>query len=385
MKLWNQLNKKDFQDFFPLQGTVQVDKITKHLLMTIKPKQIAVIKHQNIDEIAARDIVRSKVKVVINADETMTGSYPTKGPLILLNAGIPILEIAKDFFKLFSNGQMVKIHSSHIYVGKNQIPFVMFTEDKYKHLIKISYKKLPVNLNSFIDNTLQYAQKEKDFVVQSLEIPKLKTILTNKPVVIVVRGKDYRNDLLAIKDFVEDINPVLIGVDGGADALLEHGYHPHLVIGDMDSISNHALLAGSELIVHAYPNGDAPGLKRIQSLGLEAKKISAAGTSEDIAMLLAYEKKAEMIITLGAHSHMIDFLEKGRKGMASTLLVRMKIGDKLIDAKGVSKLYQRKVKFRSMWPLPLAALFPILIMAYVHPGFRDIVHMLWVYIKLSVF
>ncbi|NDI34240.1 hypothetical protein EPK97_05635 [Chengkuizengella sediminis] len=353
--------------------------------MTIKPKQIAVIKHQDIDEIAARDIVRCKVKAVINAGETMTGSYPTKGPLILLNAGIPILEIDNVFFEKFSDNQFVKINSSHILVKGIQIPFVMFTEDKYEQLIQISYKNLPSNLNSFIDNTLQYAQKEKGFVVQPLKIPKLKTSVKNRPVVIVVRGKDYRNDLLAIKDFVEDMKPVLIGVDGGADALLEHGYHPHLVIGDMDSISNHALLSGSEIIVHAYPNGNAPGLERIQSLGLEAKKISAAGTSEDIAMLLAYEKKAEMIITLGAHSHMIDFLEKGRKGMSSTLLVRMKIGDKLIDAKGVSKLYQRNVKFRSMWPLPLAALFPIVIMAYVHPGVRDIVHMFWIYIKLSVF
>ncbi|NBI27628.1 hypothetical protein ERL59_01415 [Chengkuizengella sp. YPA3-1-1] len=353
--------------------------------MTIKPKQIAVINHQNIDEIAARDIVRCKVKAIINADETMTGSYPTKGPLILLNAGIPILEIGKDCFDKFSDNQFITIHSSHIVVNGNHIPFDLFTEEKYKQLIKISYENLPYNLNHFIDNTLQYAQKEKDFVVQPLIIPKLKTTLRNRPVVIVVRGKDYRNDLIAIKDYVEDMKPVLIGVDGGADALLENGYHPHLVIGDMDSISDHALLSGSEIIVHAYPNGSAPGLERIQSLGLEAKKISAAGTSEDIAMLLAYEKKAEMIITLGAHSHMIDFLEKGRKGMSSTLLVRMKIGDKLIDAKGVSKLYKRKVKLRSMWPLPLAALFPIVIMAYVHPGVRDIVHMFWIYIKLSVF
>ncbi|MDP5273618.1 putative cytokinetic ring protein SteA [Chengkuizengella axinellae] len=382
MKLRKQY-KQD--DTLSLQGIVQVGEKTKELLMTIKPKQIAVIKHRDIDEIAARDIIRCKVKAVINADVTMTGSYPTKGPLLLLRAGIPILEITYPSFKKFYNHQVVKIHSFKIHVENHQIPYSIFTEDKYKNLLKTSYENLPSNLNHFIENTLQYAQKEKDFVIQSFEAPTLNVRIENRPVVIVVRGKEYRNDLLAIKDYIEDIEPVLIGVDGGADALLEHGYQPHVIIGDMDSVSDDALLSNAEIIVHAYPDGKAPGLERINALGLKAKTLSATGTSEDISMLLAYEKKAELIITLGAHSHMIDFLEKGRKGMSSTLLVRMKIGDKLIDAKGVSQLYQRKVKFKNIWPLPIAAMFPVVILTYVHPGVRDFLYIYWNYVKISIF
>ena len=138
---------------------------------------------------------------------------------------------------------------------------------------------------------------------------------------------------------------MLIGVDGGADALLDALASPDLIFGDMDSITDRALRSGAELIVHAFPDGTAPGMARIRELDLEASVIRAPGTSEDIAMLLAYEQQAELIITLGTHTHMIDFLEKGRKGTASTMLVRMKIGGKLIDAKGVSKLYSLPISF----------------------------------------
>jgi uncharacterized membrane-anchored protein len=173
-------------------------------------------------------------------------------------------------------------------------------------------------------------------------------------------------------------------VDGGADALLEYGLKPDLIIGDMDSISDEALLTGSEIIVHGYPDGSAPGLERVQRLGVQAWVLPAPGTSEDIAMLLAFDKKAELIVTLGTHTHMIDFLEKGRKGMASTVLVRMKIGPKLIDAKGVSKLYHRKANWKTVTAIGLAAGVPIISMIFVHPGFRDLVQMLWFNLKTFV-
>ena len=198
-------------------------------------------------------------------------------------------------------------------------------------------------LEAFVDNTLEYAKEEKELVMVPLQIPPLKVRIRERPVVVVVRGTDYREDLAALAPFIREMKPVLIGVDGGADALLEFGYHPDLIIGDMDSVSDKALRGKSQLLVHAYPDGRAPGLNRVQSLGLAADTIPSIGTSEDLALLLAHQEGADLIVAVGTHSNIIEFLEKGRPGMASTLLVRMKVGSILIDAKGSTSL-QRKTR-----------------------------------------
>jgi uncharacterized membrane-anchored protein len=327
-----------------IEGPLRLGRSTKQLLRTLEPKQIVLISHEDLDDLGAEGLIQSKVKAVINAAPTMTGKYPLSGPLKLLNAGIPILEIDADYFDSFKDGQEITIYSTCITGEHFTVPCRPFTVKDWQDRSLLAESNVNEQLHFFIDNTLRYAMKEKRFVTESLSLPLIKTPIHYKHVVVVVRGKGYKQDLAAIQNYIADYKPVLIGVDGGADALIEYGYTPHLIVGDMDSISDEALKSGAELLVHAYPSGKAPGLERIQRLELPADIIPAPGTSEDIAMLLAYEKGAEMIVTIGTHTHMIDFLEKGRKGMASTLLVRMKIGAKLIDAKGVSMLYHRPVR-----------------------------------------
>jgi uncharacterized membrane-anchored protein len=189
---------------------------------------------------------------------------------------------------------------------------------------------------------------------------------------IVVRGEGYREDLAIIKSYLHDVRPVLIGVDGGADTLLDFGFKPDLIVGDMDSVSDEALGCGAEIVVHAYGNGvqQAPGLERVKKLGLEASVFPIQGTSEDMAMILAYEKGAEIIVAVGAHSSLIDFLDKGRAGMASTFLTRLKIGSKLVDAKGVSRLYRRTPGVRELFVLIAAAAVPVLVVAFQSPAVR---------------
>ncbi len=380
MNLW----KLKHNHAFIVEGNVKVGRSTKQLLRKLARKQIAVIDHRDLDEMAATGLIEAKVKAVINAAATMSGSYPTKGPLLLLRAGIPIYEIDAEHFTLFQDNAGVVIDDRFILLHGRRIPYTPFTEKDWSERNEQAYGNLDAQLNDFIDNTLYYAGKEKHFVIQPLSIPPLKTPIVGRHVVVVVRGSGYKHDLLAIQDYIEDYRPVLIGVDGGADALLECGCTPHIIIGDMDSISDDALKSGAEIIVHAYPDGSAPGMARIRAIGLDAKTLPAPGTSEDVAMLLAYEQGAELIVSLGTHTHMIDFLEKGRKGMASTVLVRMKIGSKLIDAKGVSKLYHRPLKLRNLWVVPLAGLFPLAMLSFIHPGVRQVFDMVWAYVKLSI-
>lgn len=332
----------------------------------------------------AEGLIEAKVKAVINAAPTMSGKYPINGPLLLLKAGIPVCEIAEEYFPFFVHGQEIVIEENFILHEGFRIPFKLFTKERWECLSELAGRNLGSRLSEFIDNTLHYARKEKDFVIHPLAVPLLRTAIHGRHVVVVVRGSGYKEDLQALKNYIEDYRPVLIGVDGGADALMEYGHTPDLIVGDMDSISDAALLCGSEILVHAYPDGRAPGIGRTEGLGLQAQCIPAPGTSEDIALLIAFEKNAELIVSLGTHTHMIDFLEKGRKGMASTMLVRMKIGSKLVDAKGVSKLYRRQVKWRSMWIVPLAGFFPLVTLALIHPGFRHLFSLMWMYVKFRI-
>lgn len=344
------------------------------------------IHHRDIDEVAAESLVEKKVLAVINADKSISGRYPNTGPSILCDAGIPIIDdVGEDIFELLKENDKITIIDNEIYkdgvfIKKGKL----LTRDVINYKLKESRENISIELDKFIENTLEYAKKEKYFILGNVELPNVKTPFKNRHALVVVRGKDYKEDLFTIKQYIDDVKPVLIGVDGGADALLEFGLIPDIVIGDMDSVSDEALKKTKEIVVHAYPDGRAPGLERIKTLGLKASIFKAPGTSEDIAMLLAFEKGADLIVAVGTHSSMIDFLEKGRKGMSSTFLVRLKVGEKLIDAKGVNKLYRETFKISYIFSIILAALIPLGVIAYFSPPMQQLLKLLQLRIRLLI-
>jgi len=334
-----------------IQGSVKVGRKTKLLLKTVMPGSIVVIDHDDLDELAAEDLIRADVKAVINAGKTMSGLVMTKGPLLLLEHGTPIMEVNSLWFPFFYDGMNVSIDENGIWAGHVCIPYTLFNRERWAQKYCQADRCFHLQLDQFIENTLHFAREEKGMVLQPLSCPKLQTQMEHRHVLVVTRGNRYREDLASLRSYIRRHHPVLLGVDGGADALLDDGYKPDLIVGDMDSVSDRALLCGAELVVHSYLDGQAPGLERIQRLGLPSVLLSSKGTSEDVALLLAYEKNAELIVTVGTHSHMTDFLEKGRKGMGSTILVRMKVGGRLIDAKGIGTLMKTKAeRQRIRWP-----------------------------------
>lgn len=367
-----------------VQAPIKVDRKTKRLAKRLTGGEIAVINHIDIDEVAANSLIEGKVKLVINASKSISGRYPNKGPGILTENNVLIVDnVGEDLFHELKEGQIIEIIDGKIYrdgilLGQGDV----LDREEVDVRIKKAYENIAVELDRFIDNTIEYAKKEKGFILGDVEIPHVKTKYKNRHVLIVVRGQDYKQDLSTILSYIEEMKPILVGVDGGADALLEFGYTPDVIVGDMDSVSDEALKKAKEIVVHAYTDGRAPGLKRVQDLGLDAIVFPAPGTSEDIAMLIAYEYKAELIVALGTHSNMIDFLEKGRKGMASTFLVRLKIGSKLIDAKGVNLLYRSKLKMKYIWALIVTALFPILILISFLPSVQQFMHLMELRLRL---
>jgi len=367
-----------------IKGTARVDRRTKDLVKRLMAGEIAIINHSDLDNLAAQSLVAARPKAVINAASSITGYYPNPGPLLLVRSGISLLDaVGEDIMRLVEEGQDIEIIDNSVYVDGNCVGSGKFLEIK-----DIREKMAQANLNmnkvfsNFVENTIEHAKNELGMVAGEYNIPTLNTVLKGKHVLVVVRGQNYKEDLEAVRSYIREVKPVLIGVDGGADALWEFGYKPDIIIGDMDSVSNDTLFSGAELVVHAYPDGRAPGLERIKKLGLQARTFAIPGTSEDIAMLLAYERKAELIVAVGTHSSVEEFLEKGRHGMASTLLVRMKIGSILVDAKGVSKLYRGRIKVRYLAQIVLAALLPLGVIVFISPVTRELLRLVYLQFKL---
>jgi len=367
-----------------IRSIVRKDKKTKNLAKRIKPGEIAVINHPDLDRIAAEMLVKSKPRLVINAGDSISGRYPNPGPGLLLEAGIPILDrVGEDCFAALPDGGEIAVKDSRIFYASRLLgEGRTLTGGLVEKMAEKGRQNLHLELENFVRNTLEYALREKDLLLRELPLPEIKTGIRGKQVLIIVRGENYREDLQTISSYIREMKPVLIGVDGGADALLESGLTPDIIAGDMDSVSDEALLSGAELVVHAYADGRAPGLERLRKLGLEGVVFPVPGTSEDIALLLAYEKKAALIVAVGTHTNMIDFLEKGRKGMASTFLVRLKVGSILVDARGVSMLYRNRIKTRDIILICLAALIPLLaLFSLEHPG-SNWLRLLWLRLRI---
>lgn len=366
-----------------IKGRIKVDKKTKNLVKRLMPGDIAVIDHMDIDEIAAQSLIRAKVKAVINTKLSISGKYPNLGPLLLVKAGVPLLDNVGSPGLSLQDDDEIELVDNQVYLkGKKFVQGTLLTEALVLEKMKETEANVDKELSKFVQNTLEYALLEKDIFVNGLELPEIATNFIDRHALIVVRGKNYREDLQAIKSYINEVKPILIGVDGGADALREFGFSPDIIIGDMDSVSDEALKGESELIVHAYPNGKAPGNERLKKLGRKAVIFPAPGTSEDLAMIVAYEKKATLIVAVGTHSNMIDFLEKGRSGMASTLLVRMKVGSILIDAKGVSQLYKQKLSYSHVSQVFVAGLIPLFIAASLSPSIVQLARLILLKFKL---
>ena len=342
-------------------GTARLDRRTKNLTKRLRPGDIAVIDHLDIDRVSADSLVGCKVAAVVNVAASTSGRYPNLGPGILVDAGIPLIDgVGKDVLTQLKEGTEVRVDGNKLYAGDQVVAEgVEQTGETVAEAMAEARAGLSVQLEAFAANTMEYMKRERALLLDGVGVPDVATRIEGRHVLVVVRGYDYKEDLQALRPYIRDYRPVLIGVDGGADALKEAGYQPDMIIGDMDSVSDSVLRCGAEVVVHAYPDGRAPGLQRVTDLGVAAITFPAAATSEDIAMLLADEKGASLIVAVGTHATLVEFLDKGRGGMASTFLTRLRLGGKLVDAKGVSRLYRSRISTLALTLLVLAALLSI--------------------------
>jgi uncharacterized membrane-anchored protein len=223
---------------------------------------------------------------------------------------------------------------------------------------------------------MSFIREEGTLVGEDVQFPQLKTRFRDRHALVVARGPGHKRDLRIVRPYIRQVKPVLVGVDGGADALRAAGHKPNLIVGDMDSVSDEALRSGAELVVHAYPDGHAPGRERLDRLGLASAVVAAPGISEDVAMLLAHEKGADLIVAVGTHFNLIEFLERNRDGMSSTFLTRLKVGEILVDARGVSRLSRPRSGIWPLFALALAGFAAIAAAVLGSPALRDLISLL---------
>ncbi|WFE20041.1 putative cytokinetic ring protein SteA [Solwaraspora sp. WMMD937] len=341
-----------------ISGTARLDRRTKRLAGRLRPGDIAVIDHVDLDRVAADSLVAVGVAAVLNAKPSVSGRYPNLGPEVLIQAGIPLVDgLGEDAFEKIREGDTVRVDGAGVFVGDDRVASgVRQDADSVAKAMAEAREGLSVQLEAFAANTMEYLKQERDLLLDGVGVPDIETRIARRHCLIVVRGYDYKADLDVLRPYIREFKPVLIGVDGGADALVEAGYTPDMIIGDMDSVTDDVLRCGAEVVVHAYRDGRAPGMDRVRELGVEALTFPAAATSEDLAMLLADEKGASLIVAVGTHATLVEFLDKGRGGMASTFLTRLKVGGKLVDAKGVSRLYRQSISGSSLLLLVLSAI-----------------------------
>jgi uncharacterized membrane-anchored protein len=363
------LRGRKVSDLPGVTAVARIDRRTKRLTKRLEPGEIAIIDHVDVDRVSAEALVACGAAAVVNVAAGISGRYPNLGPQILLEAGVPFVDNATpELFERVKDGDVVRLHDGVVHlddeiVGKGDEQ----TLEAVEAAMAEARAGLAVQIEAFAVNTMEYVRGEGRLLIDGVGVPEIRTPMEGRHVLIVVRGYHYKEDIATLRPYIREYRPVLIGVDGGADALLEAGYLPDVIVGDFDSVSTKALTCGAELVVHAYRDGRAPGLERVHQLGRDAVIFPATGTSEDIAMLLADDKGAELIVAVGTHGTLEEFLDKGRSGMASTFLTRLRIGSKLIDAKGVSRLYRSRISTPQLLLLVITALITMGVALFISP------------------
>ena len=370
----------------PITGRARLGRKTKDLVKRLRVGEIAIIDHADLDRIAAEDLAASGAAAVVNVAHSSTDRYPNPGPLVLARAGVPLIDApSAPLFEDIDDGDRVEIAGSEIR-RNGELVATGETIDLPVATEQLERRRQRINeaLADFAENTIEHVREEGALLAGKLELPAVRTDFRERHALIVVRGTTYRRDLRTLHAYIQDTRPVLVGVDGGADAIREEGFVPDMILGDMDSATDGVLSCGAELVVHAYPDGRAPGRERLERLGLEPVVAPAVGTSQDLAMLLAHENGAELIVSVGAHFNLTEFLDKNRAGMSSTFLTRLRIGETLIDAKGVSRLYNPGVRGWQMWSFFAVSVLLVVIVFVSSPALGEFFDLLWLKIKVAL-
>ena len=339
-------------------GTARVERDIDRLLHRIEPGDIVVIDVLDLDRATADAFVAANVAGVVNAATSISGRYPNLGPEVLVGNGIALIDDAgPEIFKKIKDGAKIRLHAGGVYTGDRRL--VHGTERSEQEIMEIMHEAksgLVSHLEAFAGNTIEFIRSESPLLIDGVGIPDIDVDMHRRHVVVVADGPGAEDDLKALKPFIKEYQPVLVGVGVGTDILRKAGYRAQLIVGDPGQISTDALKSGAQVVLPADADGHAPGLERIQDLGIGAMTFPAAGSAADLALLLADHHGASLIVTVGHAASIEEFFDRSRQqSNPSTFLTRLKVGEKLVDAKAVATLYRNRVSAGAIAMLVLAS------------------------------
>jgi uncharacterized membrane-anchored protein len=341
-----------------LFGVARVDSRTRELAKRLRPGEIAVIDHLDLDKGTAEALVASGVSAIVNAAPSSSGRYPNLGPGVVVGAGVILLDrVGPEILRLVEDGETLRLDGDTIFRGETPLAAGgLLTPESVHAAMESARTGLRVQLESFTANAAEHLRRERDLLLDGAGIPATRTAIEGRPALVVVGGSGWQEDLTALRHWIREAHPVLIGVDDGADALLHLGHHPDIVLGELESVSDLALTCGAELVLHVARDGRAPALHRLEELGADHTVFAATGTGEDLALLLADAAGASLVVLAGSHATLAEFIDHGRAEMPGAFLVRLRLGAKLIDARTVAAVHQRRP---AAWPLVFLMLLAV--------------------------
>jgi len=327
-------------------GVARLDRRTWSAVKRTRPGDIAVIDHVDIDRGAAEALVASGVAAVVNLAPSVSGRYPCLGPGVLVDAGVILLDdVGADTFTAVNDGDLIRVEGDCVYRGDTLVATgVLQTHDSVARAVEASKEGLASQLEAFSANAIEHLKREQGMLLDGRGVPEVRTAFSDRQVLVVSRAYEFRRDLASLKTYIRENSPVLVGVEAGADALLEAGYRPNVIVGELSDVSEAALRSGAEIVVRTGADARAPSRDRLERLGVTHTTFATGGTSEDAAILLAHTNGAALIVTAGSHASLVEFIDRGRSGMASSFLTRAAVGSTVVDAKAVAALYRNRVR-----------------------------------------
>lgn len=349
-------------------GTARVDRDIDRLLRRVEPGDIVVLDVLDLDRVTADALVAADIAGVVNASPSISGRYPNLGPEVLVGNGVTLIdEAGPEIFKKLKEGAKLRLHNGGVYAGDRRLALgTERSEHEITEMMHEAKSGLVSHLEAFAGNTIEFIRSESPLLIDGIGIPDVDVDLYKRHVVVVAEGPAAQADLKALKPFIKEYQPVLIGVGTGADTLRKAGYRPQLIVGDPDTMSAEVLKCGAQVVLPADADGHAPGLERIQDLGVGAMTFPAAGTAADLALLLADHHGASLIVTVGHAANIEEFFDRSRAhSTPSTFLTRLKVGEKVVDAKAVATLYRSRISGGSIALLVIAMLIAIIVALWV--------------------
>ena len=351
-----------------ISGTARVDRDIDRLLRRVEPGDIVVLDVLDLDRVTADALVDANVAGVVNASPSISGRYPNLGPEVLVANGVTLIdETGPEIFKKIKDGAKVRLHNGGVYSGDRRL--VIGNERTDQDIVDKMHEAksgLVSHLEAFAGNTIEFIRSESPLLIDGIGIPDIDVDMRRRHVVVVAEQPGAAEDLKGLKPFIKEYQPILVGVGVGADVLRKAGYRPALIVGDPEQMSAEVLKCGAQVVLPADADGHAPGLERIQDLGVGAMTFPAAGSAADLALLLADHHGAALIVTAGHTASIEEFFDRTRQqSNPSTFLTRLKVGDKLVDAKAVATLYRNRISAGAIAMLVLAVLVAIIVALWV--------------------